>query len=728
MADPAASPISNTVYSAVYSGVYVYEFVCRGIAVMRRKHDSYLNATQILKVAGIEKGRRTKILERDILSGDHEKVQGGYGKYQGTWVPFQRGKELAKEFMVESHLKPLLEYAIPAGDVDIFTPTKEMVILKVKDSTKTPKGSMSPRQSPASKRVRGTSAKPSSSQPFHQAPSMTPSPLHPSFNPASPLMSSSPQWRPEEPPRKKTKASTPSFYDQDQSQDSEMMEYEHSLPVMRSEHSYGMMIDPMTEEPLEGAEKYRSILMAIFLNDESEEIPPLLTDPTIPPDLDIDLLIDDQGHTALHWAAALARIPVLELLVQKHADVRRVNDNGESALVRAVLVTNNFDKQSFPQLLSILHKAIPLVDRKNRTILHHIALVAGIRGRSSSSHYYMECILEWIARNGGDFSSLVDTQDKNGDTALTIAARVGDRYLAKFLIDVGANRDIENRVGLKAGDFGIDDHPSGSSDQPFMPRTYTAPPPTDPSKEAQAGKRGKEVMSVVQKLVEELDLEFSQELSARQNQLKDTQMQLRQATRDLTETRKTIKHYRVQVQQLEEAHQKIKNLELSLEEESQKTRNCKGYTNKLRSNDDIDVTFNVRKPNLPNTTATPLPDGSDVARLELAEQDLIQLKSRIIAYQKNEEELSRELTESQSKTSANELLCKKVIAICCKIPLDKVDDMLIPLTLAVESDGASLDLARVAGFMSRVKQQEAMASAASAATAAAAAAATTSNT
>lgn len=75
----------NTVYSAVYSGVYVYEFVCRGIAVMRRKHDSYLNATQILKVAGIEKGRRTKILERDVLSGEHEKVQGGYGKYQGTW-------------------------------------------------------------------------------------------------------------------------------------------------------------------------------------------------------------------------------------------------------------------------------------------------------------------------------------------------------------------------------------------------------------------------------------------------------------------------------------------------------------------------------------------------------------------------------------------------------------------------------------------------------------------
>ena len=57
----------------------------RGIAVMRRRADSYVNATQILKVAGIDKGRRTKILEKEILPGKHEIVQGGYGKYQGTW-------------------------------------------------------------------------------------------------------------------------------------------------------------------------------------------------------------------------------------------------------------------------------------------------------------------------------------------------------------------------------------------------------------------------------------------------------------------------------------------------------------------------------------------------------------------------------------------------------------------------------------------------------------------
>jgi regulatory protein SWI6 len=74
-----------SVFSATYSGVAVNEISCRGVAVMMRTRDKWLNATQILKVAGIEKAKRTKILEKEIVTGPHEKVQGGYGKYQGTW-------------------------------------------------------------------------------------------------------------------------------------------------------------------------------------------------------------------------------------------------------------------------------------------------------------------------------------------------------------------------------------------------------------------------------------------------------------------------------------------------------------------------------------------------------------------------------------------------------------------------------------------------------------------
>ena len=82
---PGASVWSGLTGLSLYRIVQVYECMVRGIAVMRRRNDSYVNATQILKVAGIDKGRRTKILEKEILPGKHEIVQGGYGKYQGTW-------------------------------------------------------------------------------------------------------------------------------------------------------------------------------------------------------------------------------------------------------------------------------------------------------------------------------------------------------------------------------------------------------------------------------------------------------------------------------------------------------------------------------------------------------------------------------------------------------------------------------------------------------------------
>lgn len=58
----------------------------KSVAVMRRRDDSWLNATQILKIAGFDKPQRTRVLEREVQKGMHQKVQGGYGKYQGKGI------------------------------------------------------------------------------------------------------------------------------------------------------------------------------------------------------------------------------------------------------------------------------------------------------------------------------------------------------------------------------------------------------------------------------------------------------------------------------------------------------------------------------------------------------------------------------------------------------------------------------------------------------------------
>ncbi|RKP15282.1 transcription regulator HTH, apses-type DNA-binding domain-containing protein, partial [Piptocephalis cylindrospora] len=98
----------NPIYQATYSNIRVYETLCRGISVMRRCDDLYLNATQILKVAAFDKPQRTRILEREVQTGPHEKVQGGYGKYQGTWVSRDRAISLAIQYGVYDELLPLI--------------------------------------------------------------------------------------------------------------------------------------------------------------------------------------------------------------------------------------------------------------------------------------------------------------------------------------------------------------------------------------------------------------------------------------------------------------------------------------------------------------------------------------------------------------------------------------------------------------------------------------------
>jgi transcription factor MBP1 len=74
--------------------VPVYELKIAGDHVMRRRSDDWINATHILKMAGFDKPARTRILEREVQKGVHEKIQGGYGKYQGQLTREKRLEQL----------------------------------------------------------------------------------------------------------------------------------------------------------------------------------------------------------------------------------------------------------------------------------------------------------------------------------------------------------------------------------------------------------------------------------------------------------------------------------------------------------------------------------------------------------------------------------------------------------------------------------------------------------
>ncbi|SCU88797.1 LADA_0E12112g1_1 [Lachancea dasiensis] len=106
---------ANQIYSAKYSGVDVYEYIHPTGSIMKRKMDDWVNATHILKAAKFPKARRTRILEKEVIKDTHEKVQGGFGKYQGTWVPLVIARNLAKKFDVLEELNPLFDFTQVEG-------------------------------------------------------------------------------------------------------------------------------------------------------------------------------------------------------------------------------------------------------------------------------------------------------------------------------------------------------------------------------------------------------------------------------------------------------------------------------------------------------------------------------------------------------------------------------------------------------------------------------------
>lgn len=503
------------------------------VAVMRRQTDGWLNATQILKVAGVDKGRRTKILEKEIQTGEHEKVQGGYGKYQGTWIPFERGYEVCRQYGVEEMLMKLLTHkrGQEGGAADVDTPTKEQAMAAQRKrmynaSSQEARGnglsgtffknisstashainaiSKARFDSPGPRNRSGPSRAPSfhrqsSIQDANDLPANSQQSFVSDYGPADSAFGSqatqAAAGENDQPPRKRQRVLTPanSFggltptypqidgyaanYPGSPTEPNESFIYSQAGVHIEQEPNYAPgPLRPLPQEMSPEAEAKRSMLMGLFMDPSGpDEAKKNVLRNMIPQELDTP--IDNQSHTALHWAATLSRMPLLRALIEAGASPFRVNKAGETALMRACIVTNSMDHNSFPELLDVLGATIDVRDDKGRTVLHHIAVTSAVKGRNSASRYYLESLLEWVVRQGsapssqnhpqGSFSApakmgigrfmseIVNAQDSSGDTALNIAARIGNRSIVSQLLEVGADPNIANRAGLRPVDFGI---------------------------------------------------------------------------------------------------------------------------------------------------------------------------------------------------------------------------------------------------------------------------------
>jgi regulatory protein SWI6 len=510
-----------------------------GVAVMRRRSDSWLNATQILKVAGVEKGKRTKVLEKEILSGDHEKVQGGYGKYQGTWINYRRGVEFCRQYGVEELLRPLLEYDLGQDGMmglqgSVETPTKEQAMaaqrkrmynpMESRPMTQASNGtffknmsstaanavnalnktrydspgrglegrrSVGPRRSSQQPQASQESLYPSGSQ--HSMHSMASqdsfsgtAPNGGSFNYGS-SFADFPIADAQAPPRKRPRLSPQDSFGNnlDPSLDMSMQDgsptepnesfYSQNNPsfIVPRDGIFGLEPLAPPRGPVE--EHKKELLLDLFIKPDRTDFADHPAFLTLSGE-DFEIPIDDSCNTALHWAATLARLPLVRHLLQKGFNITRTNSGGETALVAACRATNNHDHNSFPELLELLGPSIEIRDGRGRTLLHHIAVFSAMKGRAGVGRYYLESLLEFVVRRGSASSSqeqptsqrqlntislgrfmseIVNAQDKSGDTALNLAARTSTRTIIDQLIEVGADPHIGNNGGLAPVDFGV---------------------------------------------------------------------------------------------------------------------------------------------------------------------------------------------------------------------------------------------------------------------------------
>ena len=319
---------------------------------MKRQSDSYLNATQILKTAGVDKGRRTKILEREILSGEHEKVQGGYGKYQGTWVPFQRGVEFCTRYGVAELLRPLLEFD-PSNPVQASAlQTKDEALSahrKFKAASNSNNGNYS--QLPSTPFGPPLMLSAAYSTPDHnhrQLQTMTtpmqngyPNHQYQTFEvgPTSAQLSRAADQaqnaiaadHPDHPPSSFQNAmSMPppiSPVKQQQPQQQSLLS-QSPAQVYANLHDQDdsdtfVSLPPLTPDQVTNWDKSREFMMNIFLENEIDEPASILrSDDTV---LDVDVPIDEFSHTALHWAATLGRISTVIALLDRSAEPKRTN-------------------------------------------------------------------------------------------------------------------------------------------------------------------------------------------------------------------------------------------------------------------------------------------------------------------------------------------------------------------------------------------------------------------
>lgn len=389
---------------------------------MRRVLDDWVNLTQILKAANFPKAQRTRILEKDIQTGVHQKIQGGNGRFQGTWVPLEVAIDLANQHGLYLKFKELLSYEPMKGPQLMRIEKGANSKRRKKEAPKvTPNSSVSVHSNPP-QHIQG---------PHHH---LQPPPLQP---PQPPPHVQAPPHPPHPPPGPGNPQG----------------------PMMEQYYPYYYM-----------KRDYLKELIDYFRSGVEENIPDFVAQP--PADFGIDDPIDLEGHSPLHWAAAMGNLNLVLLLVSRGASPLVQNALGLNPLCRLVTFNNCCEKRNFAQILQCLKGLLFQPDKNNRLILHYLGQFSEFRSKAVSiSYYFLVVMAEICALNeycnaqmarlkqargkesvsesekNGFIRMILNHKDIYGDTPLHLAIRARNEEIIRVLVENGLDLAVLNNAG-----------------------------------------------------------------------------------------------------------------------------------------------------------------------------------------------------------------------------------------------------------------------------------------
>lgn len=211
---------------------------------------------------------------------------------------------------------------------------------------------------------------------------------------------------------------------------------------------YNMSIEE-EEDDFAQIEKYKEMLLKVLSSEENAmrpgySLPSGLYHP--PANLNINFQIDDQGHTPLHWTAAMANIPLVKLLIGLNANALQCNAQGFNCITKAVFYNNCYKNGAFPELISLLKICLITPDKNGRLPLHYLVELSVNKTKDPKVILtYLDEIVQSLAQGDENLLRMcLNYQDNMGNTPLHLAALNLNLQLCNKLCQLGASMTISN--------------------------------------------------------------------------------------------------------------------------------------------------------------------------------------------------------------------------------------------------------------------------------------------